>query len=108
MIFYCPYCGNNLKSRIRLSSAYDNKLYGRCILHKNHEVRFWLDLNSMRITDYSISNEKYLVEVYKDKNSFCIYDRNLYKKLGDKDMQGDPVLTPENFESKLKTYLSFL
>ena len=95
----CPYC----EQKIRITTQIDD--YAQCENHEGISILIWESLN------IEISNSNYMIYLFKKERM------ELFKKtmagLGcffddiNLNLPFDPYLTPENFEDKIKLYLTF-
>ena len=97
---FCPYCNKELI--ILATNTGSNRVISKCENHKLIHVRIVRDINFNRI---EIWNNNYIVSI-TDRKEMRIWQRPSYNIIAT--LSIDPNLTPENFEKKIKTYLTFL
>lgn len=96
MRLVCPYCKRNI-------------IYYRCDSHYPVIIHFWTSL--FEITDIRLEkdNYEYSINIDFSKNTMLLRKRGftgIPREIAI--IPYDKNLTPENFEQKIKTYLSFL
>jgi len=97
MINTCPYCKKN-------GNPY-NEYYYECKNHNNVLV-YWStnEISDNKLIFLLDNFSRICIDLELNNMNIAIYNKNLT----DINIPFDPSLTPEKFESKLKTYLNFL
>jgi len=98
----CLYCGNALKYAC---TTIDN--IGDWNICKNHPLKVWLFAINHEITFVELKNNEYILRIDLKVNEMWLSTYDDYFRNNILKLPLDNSLTPENFNDKLKLYLTF-